>query len=73
MGGTQRLDCRLSLSGLATLAIAGIGLLITGGGPLNAQAPGPLANTCGVPPASDNPAAGDGTSTTESESRGWFR
>ncbi len=61
MGGTQRLGCRLSPSLLATLAIAGFGLLITGGGPLNAQAPGPLASTCGVPPASDNAAAGGGT------------
>jgi hypothetical protein len=59
----QRAKCSSSI--IAALTIAGVGLVAAGGGPLNAQArsgsPGPLADTCGVPPPSANAqAAGAG-------------
>jgi hypothetical protein len=64
MVGSSRVKCRRALSGSAALAIAGILVLTAGVGRLNAQArdgsPGPLADSCGVPPASASAAGGGG-------------
>jgi sugar lactone lactonase YvrE len=60
MSGATRVKC--SLSRVAALSIVGIGVLTTGGGGANAQgdggSPGPLAQSCGAPPASGSAAAG---------------
>jgi hypothetical protein len=53
---TSKMKCRCPLSGVAVLTVAGIAMLVAFAGRLNAQAqtgsPGPLAESCGVPPAS---------------------
>ena len=47
-------------SGIAALTLAMLGLLAAGGGSLKAQgSPGPLAQSCGVPPAAARPAGGE--------------
>ncbi len=62
MSGAKRVTCGCSLSDIAALAMAGIGVLAADVGSLNAQAvsgsPGPLAQSCGAPPASANAAGG---------------
>src|SRR5258707_8421010 len=64
MSGAKRVTCGYSLSDIAALMIAGIGVLAADVGSLNAQAvngsPGPLAQSCGAPPASANAAGGGG-------------
>jgi len=64
---TSKMKCRCPLSGVAVLTMAGIAMLVAGAGRLNAQAqngsPGPLAESCGVPPASSSaPGGGAGRS-----------
>ena len=47
-------------SGIAALTLAMLGLLAAGGGSLKAQgSPGPLAQSCGVPPEAARPAGGE--------------
>src|SRR6266849_8718306 len=62
MSGAKRVKCGCSLSGIAAFTMAGIGVLAADVGRLNAQAvngsPGPLAQSCGVPPASGSAAGG---------------
>src|SRR5712675_812988 len=62
MSGAKRVTCGCSLSNIAALTIAGTGVLAADAGRLNAQAvngsPGPLAQSCGAPPASANAAGG---------------
>ncbi len=64
MSGAKRVTCGCSLSDIAALMIAGIGVLAADVGRLNAQAingsPGPLAQSCGAPQASANAAGGAG-------------
>jgi hypothetical protein len=64
MVGSSRVKCRRPLSGSAALAIVGTLVLTAGAGRLCAQArdgsPGPLADSCGVPPASASAAGGGG-------------
>jgi hypothetical protein len=64
MAGSSRVKWRRPLSGSAVLAIVGILVLTAGAGKLRAQArdgsPGPLADSCGVPPASASAAGGGG-------------
>jgi hypothetical protein len=64
MAGSSRVKLRRPLSGSAVLAIVGILVLTAGAGRLSAQArdgsPGPLADSCGVPPASASAAGGGG-------------
>jgi hypothetical protein len=59
---TSKMKCRCPLSGVAVLTMAGIAMLVAGAGRLNAQAqngsPGPLAESCGVPPASSSAPGG---------------
>src|ERR1700681_592299 len=66
MSGARRVTGGGSSSPIAVLTMVGIGLLAAGGGPLNAQAdsgsPGPLAQTCGVPPVASNAAGGGAAS-----------
>lgn len=61
MSGARQVTCRCPRSGIAVFAVAG-SMLVGGAGGLNAQAlngsPGPLAGSCGVPPASSNAAGG---------------
>jgi sugar lactone lactonase YvrE len=56
------MKCGHPLSEIAALAMLGIGVLAIGGEGLNAQpndgSPGPLADTCGAPPAPANAAGG---------------
>ena len=62
MSGAKRVTCRCSLSDIAAFMFAGIGVLAADVGSLNAQAvsgsPGPLAQSCGAPPASANAGGG---------------
>jgi hypothetical protein len=55
MSGAGQMKCTSPLSGVAVLTAVAT-LMLVGAGPTNAQAqngsPGPLANSCGVPPAS---------------------
>jgi hypothetical protein len=64
MAGPIRVKWRRPLSGSAALAIVGTLVLTAGAGRLCAQArdgsPGPLADSCGVPPASASAAGGGG-------------
>jgi hypothetical protein len=54
--------CRRPLSAVAVLASVGLAMLVGGAGRLNAQAqsgsPGPLADSCGVPPAASSAPSG---------------
>jgi hypothetical protein len=62
MSAARRVRCGRPLFEIAALAMLGIGVLATSGAKLNAQpsngSPGPLADSCGVPPASANAAGG---------------
>jgi hypothetical protein len=62
MSGASQVKCRSPLSGIAVLTALGFGMLVGGAGAANAQAqngsPGPLANSCGVPPASSSAPGG---------------
>jgi 6-bladed beta-propeller len=62
MSAARRVKYGRSLFEIAALAILGIGVLATSGAMLNAQpsngSPGPLADSCGAPPASANAAGG---------------
>ena len=62
MSGAKRVTCGCSLSEIAALTMAGIGVLAVDVGSLNAQAvngsPGPLAQSCGAASASANAAGG---------------
>jgi hypothetical protein len=64
MSGASQVKCRYPLSGIAVVAAAGVLALVGGTGRLNAQgqngSPGPLADTCGVPPASSSAPGGGG-------------
>ncbi len=64
MSGASQVKCRSPLSGIAVLTAVGVWTLMGGAGGLNAQgqngSPGPLADTCGVPPASSNAPGGGG-------------
>src|SRR6266699_1483043 len=64
MSGAKRVKCRCSLSDIAAVTMVGIGVLAADVGRLNAQAasgsPGPLAQSCGMPPASAGAAGGAG-------------
>jgi hypothetical protein len=69
MCGDSQGKCVWPLSGVVIFTVAGISMLVAGADRLSAQAPngspGPLAGTCGVPPASTNAsgsAAGRGLS-----------
>jgi hypothetical protein len=59
MSAAQPLKCNCS-SGIVALTLAMLGLLAAGGGSLKAQgSPGPLAQSCGVPPEAARPAGGE--------------
>jgi len=62
------------VSRIATLSIAGVVVLGAGGGSVNAQgnegSPGPLAATCGAPPASASAAGGGAGRARNSGFRG---
>jgi hypothetical protein len=65
MSGTSKAKCRSALSDIAALMAMGIGMSVAGAGTLYAQAvngsAGPLANSCGVPPASSSAPASSAT------------
>jgi hypothetical protein len=63
MSGASLVKCCSPLSGIAFLTMLGIGMLVGGADRLNAQgqngSPGPLADSCGVPPASSSAPGAD--------------